>query len=98
MGYQREVAVTTPSPETLEREKDKLYVTDAELIRRIGLPEKEGARLIKEMDAKHRITGFPQKSKLWAGRRYMPAVRAWFDHQNGLTIDASTTRRERHGR
>ena len=28
--------MTTPAPDTLEREKDKLYVTDAELIRRMG--------------------------------------------------------------
>jgi hypothetical protein len=32
--------MTMPSPETLEREKDKLYLLDAELIRRLGVPEK----------------------------------------------------------
>jgi hypothetical protein len=30
--------MTAPAPETLEREK--LYVTDAELIRRMGVPKK----------------------------------------------------------
>lgn len=32
--------MTLPAPETLEREKDKLYLSDAELIRPIGVPEK----------------------------------------------------------
>jgi hypothetical protein len=32
--------MTKPSPEKLEREKDKLYVNDAELIRRLGVPER----------------------------------------------------------
>ena len=30
--------MTAPHPATLDREKDKLYVTDAELIRRLGVP------------------------------------------------------------
>jgi hypothetical protein len=32
--------MTMPAAHTLEREKDKLYLTDAELIRRLGVPEK----------------------------------------------------------
>jgi hypothetical protein len=32
--------MTMPAPHTLEREKDKLYLLDAELIRRLGVPEK----------------------------------------------------------
>lgn len=28
--------MTSPSPDTLEREQDKLWLTDAELIRRLG--------------------------------------------------------------
>ena len=32
--------MTMPAPETLEREQTKLYLTDAELIRRLGVPEK----------------------------------------------------------
>jgi hypothetical protein len=35
--------MTSPAPATLEREKDKLFVTDAELIRRMGVPEKTRA-------------------------------------------------------
>jgi hypothetical protein len=32
--------MTAPARETLESEKDKFFVTDAELIRRLGAPEK----------------------------------------------------------
>jgi hypothetical protein len=32
--------MTMPAADTLEREKDKLYLTDAELVRRLGVPEK----------------------------------------------------------
>jgi hypothetical protein len=32
--------LTAPSRETIEREKDKLFLTDAEMIRRLGAPEK----------------------------------------------------------
>jgi hypothetical protein len=86
--------MTAPAPETIEREKDKLYVTDAELIRRLGVPAKTARAVIQELDAK--ATGFPQKQKLWGDRRYWPAVKAYFDRHNGLTIDAPP-RRQRHG-
>lgn len=33
--------MTQPGPETLEREKDKLYITDAELIHWLGVPARE---------------------------------------------------------
>lgn len=68
--------MTAPRPETIEREKYKLWVTDAELIRRTGVPENVARPIIDELTNKG---GFPQKQKLWGGRRYWPAVRAWFD-------------------
>jgi hypothetical protein len=34
--------MTVPSERTLEREKDKLYLTDAELIRRLGVRQPRG--------------------------------------------------------
>lgn len=86
--------MTLPAPETLEREQDKLYVTDAELIRRLGVPEKIARAALQELDAKQ--TNFPKKQKLWGDRRYWPAVKAYFDARNGLTIDAPP-RRQRHG-
>jgi ribosomal protein S25 len=43
--------MTAPAPnETIEREQDKLYVTDAEMIRRMGVPEKLARPVIRELD------------------------------------------------
>ena len=76
--------MTSPSPTKLEREKDKWYVTDAELVRWIGIPEKDARALIQQLDENHRQTGFPQKSRLMCNRRYLPKVKAWFDKYEGL--------------
>jgi len=76
--------VSTPEAETLEREKDKLWVTDAELIRRMGVPEKTAREALRMLDAQR--SGFPQKQKVWGGRRYWPAVQAYFDRQYGGTL------------
>ena len=84
--------MSMPAPETIEREQDKLWVTDAELIRRMGVPEKKAREAITMLDAQR--TGFPKKEKLWGDRRYWPAVKAYFDKQYGIRIDA-IARRER---
>ncbi len=76
--------------DTLDRtETQTLWVTDAELIRRMGVPEKIARAVLRELDAKQ--TGFPRKQKLWGDRRYWPAVRAYLDKQNGLTIASPPT-------
>jgi hypothetical protein len=74
-----------PAEETLEREKDKLWVTDAELIRRMGVPTKTARETIRLLDAKNQ--GFPRKQKLWGDRRYWPAVKAYFDKLYGVSTD-----------
>lgn len=84
--------MTSPAPGTLEREKDKLWLLDSELIRRLGVPEKLGYETLRMLDAKG--NGFPRKQKLWGDRRYWPAVKDYFDRQHGLKVDASP-RRER---
>lgn len=89
--------MTTPSPETLEREKEKLLVTDTELIRRLGAPPKLATAALDALDKDPR-SGFPQRQKLWGNRRYWPAVLAFFDRVNGLTIGLSQPQRERHDR
>lgn len=71
--------MTTPSPETLDREKDKRFVTDAELCRLLGVPARIAKPTIQELETKH---GFPKKLKLWGNRRYLPAVLAYLDAQN----------------
>lgn len=87
--------MTKPSPEVLEAEKEKLYVTDAELIRRLGVPEAVGRAALHVYDReKHR--GFPQKQAVMGNRRYWPAVKAFLDRTNGLTIASSSTKRSSH--
>jgi len=76
-------SMTSPAPATLEREKDKLFVTDAELIRRMGVPEKDARAALQVLDAS-KTSGFPRKQKLWGDRRYWPAVKAYFERQNGM--------------
>jgi hypothetical protein len=80
--------MTTPAPETLEREKDKLYLLDSELIRRIGVPEKTMRSMLPALESKF---GFPKKQPLFGGRRYWPAVKTWLDKHNGLIVDPTTT-------
>lgn len=72
-----------PAPETLEREKDKLWVSDSEIIRRMGVPEKKAREAIRMLEEK---SGFPKKQKLWGDRRYWPAVRAYFDQLYGINV------------
>lgn len=67
---------------TETREQDTLWVTDAELIRRIGVPEKKAREALRMADTK---PGFPKKQKLWGDRRYWPAVKQYFDTQYGLS-------------
>lgn len=82
--------MTDPAPPTLEREKDKLYVTDAELIRKLGVPEKGFRDVLVALESKY---AFPKKSPLFGGRRYWPAVKAWLDKHNGISMDAPNGRR-----
>ena len=59
-------------------ETDKtLWVTDAELIRRMGVPEKVARPVLTMLDA-DRASGFPKKKALWGNRRYYPAVLDYF--------------------
>ena len=81
--------MTTPAPETLEREKDKLYLTDAELIRRLGVPDRILRPVLQTLESKH---GFPRKQALFGGRRYWPAVKLWLDKHNGIIVDTPHTR------
>ena len=71
---------------------DKLWISDADLIRWLGLPEKKGRQVLRQLDQDRR-TGFPQKNAFWDNRRYVPAVKEYLDRQNGLIIDASLPRR-----
>jgi hypothetical protein len=78
--------------DTLDHDtRETLFVTDAEVIRRMGVPEKLGYAALRSLDL-DRSSGFPQKKKLWGDRRYWPAVKAYLDRTNGLRMGAPTGR------
>lgn len=91
------MSMSADDTETRERgpyqKRETLWVTDAELIRRMGIPEHTARALLHEYDAKR--SGFPQKQRLMGDRRYWPAVVAYFDQLYGLKITASHGR-QRH--
>jgi hypothetical protein len=66
---------------------ETLYVTDAELIRRMGVPEKVMRPVLRHFDDKPQL-GFPKKQALFGNRRYWPAVKAYLDRHSGLRLDA----------
>lgn len=78
---------------SLDRQ-DTLYITDAELIRRMGVPEKTARQVIRALDADLK-SGFPRKDPFFGGRRYWPAVRAYLDKRNRVNVETSTTRGSR---
>jgi hypothetical protein len=82
---------------TMSESDAPLWVTDADLIRRMGAPEKIARQVIRAFDANPGL-GFPQKSKLWGNRRYWPAVRAYLDRTNGLNVPASPLGRQGNAR
>lgn len=76
--------------DTLEHDsRETLYVTDAELIRRSGVPEKKMRALLHEFDRQPSKSGFPQKVRLFADRRYWPAVRAFMDRYNRVSSNGA---------
>ncbi|MFZ2157233.1 MAG: winged helix-turn-helix domain-containing protein [Bradyrhizobium sp.] len=81
--------MTQPAPKTIEREKDKLYLNDAELIRRLGVPEKVMRSMLPGLESKF---GFPRKQPLFGNRRYWPAVKTWLDKHNGLPVPSTPAR------
>jgi hypothetical protein len=88
--------VTEPAPETLANERNKLFVTDIELIRRLGVPEKIGRAAIQELDRSSRAgRRFPQKDPLFGNRRYLPAVENYFMLRYGVN-DAASQQKEQH--
>jgi hypothetical protein len=64
------------SPERA-RSARALFVTDAEIIRRLGVSQPVGYRALHELDRRHALSGFPQKDPLWGNRRLWPKVVKW---------------------
>ena len=61
-----------------ETKAPKLFLTDAELIRRLGVPEKIARQALSFLNDKDRT--FPKKSAFWGNRRYWPAVELWLQN------------------
>lgn len=68
-----------------------LWVTDAEIIRRLGVSEKVGYTAIHRLEKSG--LGFPEKQRVWGKKRYWPAVKDFFDAQYGLKSGPSANRR-----
>jgi hypothetical protein len=64
---------------------DTLWVTDAELIRRSGVPERVMRENLRMWDRNPRF-GFPPKLKVYGNRRYWPAVEAYFARASQVKI------------
>ena len=71
---------------TQTRPTQGLFVTDAELIRRSGLPEKYARRLLAYFDNPKNKTAFPKKLPLYGDRRYWPDVEKFFDRTSKPTM------------
>lgn len=67
------------------KKPEGLWVTDAELIRRAGVPEKIARAAIQMLDRDPK-SGFPRKQRLWGDRRYWPAVQDYFARVGGLNV------------
>lgn len=74
-------------------DQETLWVTDAELIRRMGVPEKIARETLRVLDDKR---DFPAKQKLWGNRRYWPAVLAYFNKRYGGMMDANQAGERRY--
>lgn len=63
------------------------FVTDAELLRALHIPEKVGYVAIAELERQtaRGVGAFPRKDPLFGNRRYMPAVRRWLENRYGMT-------------
>ena len=61
---------------------ETLFISDAEMYRRIGVSEKIGRYAVRELE-KRQI--FPPKDPLFGNKRYWPAVRVFLNARAGLS-------------
>lgn len=73
---------TNEPAEYCKSRAEALFVSDAEMLRRIGISEKIGRIAIRELE-KRQV--FPPKDPLFGNKRYWPAVRAFLDARSGVT-------------
>ncbi len=85
----RKVTLVTETPAFIV---ETVWVTDAELIRRSGVPEKIMRRVIQRLD-ENPLSGFPQKVEMWGDRRHWPSVLDYWKKQLEPKMTASPMRR-----
>ncbi len=71
---------------------ETVWVSDAELIRRSGVPEKVMRANLRALDGNPR-SGFPRKEKLWGDRRHWPSVLDYWKRQAEPKMTVSPMRR-----
>jgi hypothetical protein len=76
-------------PAARQNTEPTIWITDAELIRRMGVPEKIARRCLRKLDANPRL-GFPRKSKFWGGRRNWLLCKGYFQRMPGGMMAGST--------
>lgn len=70
-----------------------LFVTDEELIARLGLPKgSRGTRVLVELTKQRNRAPFPKKDPLFLDRRYWPAVLQWLNDYFGVRDNAEAGR------
>lgn len=69
-----------------QKPQEPLYVSDDELYGLLGVPKDRARDAIAVLDHDPK-SGFPRKQKLWGDKRYLPAVRAYFDRINGVSVE-----------
>lgn len=74
--------------------REALFVSDAEMYRRIGLSHKVLRVAVRELE-KRQV--FPAKDPLFGNKRYWPAVRAFLDARAGIGSAPPKRKRMAHG-
>ena len=70
----------TITPQQVLPGSQKIWVTDAELIRRSGVPEKIMRSRLRALDA-NPYSGFPRKDPTWGDRRHWPSVMKFWEQR-----------------
>lgn len=68
---------------TRTKKRGGRFVSDAELIEYLGVPEKIGRQTLKALDGNARMN-FPKKQPIWGARRDMEAIKVWLDRMGGI--------------
>jgi hypothetical protein len=63
---------------------DEGFVSDSELLTRLNVSKKVGMPALRVLD---RRPDFPKKDPLFGGKRFYPAVLAWFFARYGVKTD-----------